>query len=342
MEGKVIASGEYATVVAGEPSIAVKITDSYQHTALREIIFLTRCAHPNVCALKGFEMAALDGVVTIMLSLERHRCSLADEWGRGPPVIALAISRCADLAAAVSHVHAAGVIHADIKPNNILVAEDGRLVLCDFGISLDVAEPVHTRSVVSLGYRAPELETTAGCYGPEIDVWSVGVVMVEICRGGTIGWTSQSRDARTMAAQLLGVGMMHLKTPVTRERLEVLAPGADALYAQIQRALTPIPAERVTARELAESFGRTTTDIRAAATTPGSRRRMVSLLVPSYALAFADELAECGGTVRAQCMVAGSITRGARHIYQNAHGDDEATVCHDAIELLRAWVARAG
>lgn len=90
-------------------------------------------------------------------------------------------------------VHAARFVHADLKPDNVLIAPDGVLKLADFGHSAPVAlggdntgggllggfRPRFHR-IVTVWYRAPELLAGARVYGPAVDMWAAGCILAEL------------------------------------------------------------------------------------------------------------------------------------------------------------------
>lgn len=89
-----------------------------------------------------------------------------------------------DVARAVQHLHEQGILHLDIKPSNILVAEDGRAVVTDFGLAQILTTGAGPQAGANVGgtpgYIAPELlrESSAGP-NPLCDVYSLGVVLYE-------------------------------------------------------------------------------------------------------------------------------------------------------------------
>jgi serine/threonine protein kinase len=90
------------------------------------------------------------------------------------------------LAEALAYAHAQGVVHRDVKPSNVLLCEDDRVLLADFGIARLVGEAEHyTKSGETIGspaYLAPE-QVAAEPIGPEADVYSLGLVLLEALTG---------------------------------------------------------------------------------------------------------------------------------------------------------------
>ncbi|WP_437081110.1 serine/threonine-protein kinase [Streptomyces sp. enrichment culture] len=89
------------------------------------------------------------------------------------------------LASALAHVHAAGVIHRDVKPSNILLDETGAPHLTDFGISRLLDSTTHTSTgelVGTAAYMAPEQVLGRGA-GPAADIYSLGLVLLESLKG---------------------------------------------------------------------------------------------------------------------------------------------------------------
>lgn len=90
---------------------------------------------------------------------------------------------CRQMLAGLAYLHHKGVIHRDMKGPNILLNNRGELKLADFGLARfyqkrRIAD--YTNRVITLWYRPPELLLGATVYGPEVDMWSAGCIMLEL------------------------------------------------------------------------------------------------------------------------------------------------------------------
>lgn len=84
----------------------------------------------------------------------------------------------------LDYLHHRGVLHRDLKGSNILLNNEGKLKLADFGLARFYhkhrSEFDYTNRVITLWYRPPELLLGATVYGPAVDIWSAGCIMVEL------------------------------------------------------------------------------------------------------------------------------------------------------------------
>jgi eukaryotic-like serine/threonine-protein kinase len=107
---------------------------------------------------------------------------LAREGGLDPAEVARI---AAEVAAALAHAHSRGLVHRDVKPSNILLADDGTVRLLDFGISSSAGESALTvagTAVGTLPYMAPEQLRGAQAQ-PATDVYALGVVLYHMLTG---------------------------------------------------------------------------------------------------------------------------------------------------------------
>ena len=87
------------------------------------------------------------------------------------------------VATALDYAHEQGVIHRDVKPSNVMVAEDGRVVLTDFGLAMDVAQGSLGEVFGSSHYIAPEQAHRSADAVPQSDLYSLGIMLYEMLAG---------------------------------------------------------------------------------------------------------------------------------------------------------------
>ncbi|MFG3128206.1 serine/threonine-protein kinase [Streptomyces tendae] len=149
----------------------------------REAWAAARISHPNVVTV--YDVATDGGRPWIVMELVRG-LSLADLLdAEGPLEPARAALIGAEVLAALRAAHAAGVLHRDVKPANVLLANDGRVVLTDFGIARVEGSEALTMTGEVVGspeYLAPE-RALGRTPGPASDLWSLGVLLYAAVEG---------------------------------------------------------------------------------------------------------------------------------------------------------------
>ncbi|QSQ25511.1 protein kinase [Pyxidicoccus parkwayensis] len=152
----------------------------------REAELAASLKHPNVLEVHDFGDDAVRGPFLVCEWVQGENLrELARRLAPVPPEVAAVLGW--ELARALEAAHARGVVHRDVKPENVLVSEGGPLKLADFGIAAlaDQERLTSTGSVTgSLAYMAPERIDT-GAWSPASDVYAVGVILYELCSGTT-------------------------------------------------------------------------------------------------------------------------------------------------------------
>ncbi|MEO3922832.1 protein kinase [Micromonosporaceae bacterium B7E4] len=151
--------------------------------SLREARAIARLNHANV--VRVFDVLRTDGDPWIVMEYIPSR-SLQDVLASDGPV---SPTRAAEIGlgvlGALKSAHRAGVMHRDVKPGNVLLGDDGRVVLTDFGLATVPGDPNVTRTGLVLGspaYIAPE-RARDGTAGPEGDLWSLGATLYAAVEG---------------------------------------------------------------------------------------------------------------------------------------------------------------
>ncbi len=203
----------------------------------REAKNAQRLAHPNI--IEVFDQGDTeDGTAYIAMELLRGK-GLAELISKGPVDLPRALHIMAQLARGIARAHDLGVVHRDLKPDNIFLAEtegEGELVkLLDFGIALSKLDSRLTGTGEIFGtpqYMAPE-RITSGDPGPSTDIYSLGVLFYEILTGKL---PFEANDIATFF-------QAHLKqAPVPPTRLNPRIPMA--LESLILRMLAKSPNDR--------------------------------------------------------------------------------------------------
>jgi serine/threonine protein kinase/tetratricopeptide (TPR) repeat protein len=182
----------------------------------REYRTLQEIAHPNIVQIQG-------------LYLEDAVAFLAMELLSGPPFMVMAASSpsvdglLVQVARGLATLHARGLTHRDVKPSNIRVAADGRVVLLDFGLVVD--SDSHTVVAGTPPYMAPEV--LEGKITPAADMFSFGVILHELITGGVPGQRALRDAPRKYAPWLVALC----------ERLLAPAPAARPSADEVLRAL---------------------------------------------------------------------------------------------------------
>ncbi|KAG8159311.1 hypothetical protein KVR01_010972 [Diaporthe batatas] len=196
VKSRKLGEGTYAIVSLGysraDPSQLVAIkkikkqkeyTEGLAPDAVRELKHLQELSHPNIISLLSVFSTKDQNVCLVLefLPLGDLEMLIRDDkhirYGTADIKAWMGM-----LTRAVWFCHENFVLHRDIKPNNLLIADDGEVKLADFGLARSFSDPygLMTSNVITRWYRPPELLYGAKYYSGAVDVWSVGTVMAEM------------------------------------------------------------------------------------------------------------------------------------------------------------------
>ncbi|MER6227167.1 Stk1 family PASTA domain-containing Ser/Thr kinase [Streptomyces sp. 900105755] len=161
---------------------ALAADGSFVERFIREAKSVARLAHPNV--VQVYDQGA-DRTYVYLAMEYIAGCTLRDvlrERGALQPRAALDILE--PVLAALGAAHRAGFVHRDMKPENVLIGDDGRVKVADFGLVRSVDSVTSTTGAVlgTVSYLAPE-QVESGAADPRVDVYACGVVLYEMLTG---------------------------------------------------------------------------------------------------------------------------------------------------------------
>jgi pSer/pThr/pTyr-binding forkhead associated (FHA) protein len=195
-----------------------------QEQMQKEAEAIAQLAHPNIVTL--YDAGTCQSGPYLVLELLRGE-TLYETMRRGRVELSRALEIAIEIAWALEHAHAAGVVHRDLKPANVFVCASGTVKVLDFGIA-SVLGGGDVRAVGTPAYMAPE-QWRMGAQDPRTDVFAAGAILCELLTGRL-----PYRVTRDTSAVLEPGARPRVEGPDVPEELRVLLRGA----------LSPLPADR--------------------------------------------------------------------------------------------------
>jgi len=297
--------------------------EEMRERTMREARAAARLGHPAIVTVH--DVIDHDGRPWIVMDLVRGRSldQVIKQEGPLPPERVAAIGLAVLDALALAHQH--GIMHRDVKPPNIMISDDGRVLLTDFGIATisgDTTELTGANNLVgSPGYIAPE-RLRGQVDGPPADLWSLGATLYTAVEGrapfhrslpiATLGAVLTQETPHPSRAGHLGPVLLAMLAKEPRQR-----PGAAELRVALQQVAAGRPA----------TLG--------SAASSASRRRRRTLMLGAAAVALA-----VAGTAGAIALAGPGDAPAARPI-PSARSDDGFAAAPDPCELLPPGEVRA-
>src|SRR4051812_13891943 len=165
------------------PSLPESERRGLRERCMREARAIARLDQANVVRMFDVLYAAGEPWIVMEFVPSRPLDEVLEDEGPMPPAEVARIGLA--VLAALRAAHDAGILHRDVKPANVLLGTEGRVVLTDFGLATVLDDPSLTQAGIVLGspaYLAPE-RATGDYVGPEGDLWSLGATLYDAVEG---------------------------------------------------------------------------------------------------------------------------------------------------------------
>ena len=197
--------------------------DSFVRRFRADAVAAARLAHPSIVSV--YDTFSADGMEAIVMELVVGTTMRADLDEHGPMRLDAVLAIGTQVADALGAAHGSGLVHRDVKPANILLSADGRVLVADFGIAKAAEGNDLTTAGAMVGtakYLAPE-QVEGGPIDGRADLYSLGIVLYEALTG------HRPFAARTPVATMNAILAEPLAAPRDRAPARNLPPAVDAV-----------------------------------------------------------------------------------------------------------------
>lgn len=209
-----LGEGTYATVYKGKSSITGKMValkeirleheEGAPCTAIREVSLLKDLKHANIVMLHDI-IHTTRSLTLIFEYVDQDLKQYMDLCG-GMMAMNNVKLFLYQLLRGLAYCHSRRILHRDLKPQNLLISEQGDLKLADFGLARAKSVPTKTYSneVVTLWYRPPDVLLGSTDYADNIDMWGVGCIFCEMICGRPVFPGSNAEEELLLIWKTLG------------------------------------------------------------------------------------------------------------------------------------------
>jgi len=178
--------------------------------AEREILALKKISHANVIKLlnateeSGYMVLLLELCTTDLYIMQKNNVMFDLEEVRSIALMALS---------GLQAIHEAGVMHRDMKPSNLLLANDGVIKVCDFGLARTDAKDDNpfTLQISTKWYKALEVILGEKIYNRKVDIWAMGAILAELMSGKVV--FNGNSDIHVLSEIFQVMGSEHYQDP---------------------------------------------------------------------------------------------------------------------------------
>ncbi|XP_055304906.1 cyclin-dependent kinase 1-like [Sitodiplosis mosellana] len=271
-----LGSGSYGTVYKGREKdsnaiVAMKkvhmdlMDAGLPQSYLREISALQSLRHENIVQYEGIVWESNDHIYLIFEYMTTDLRSYMDEFAPYGLKLAAVRSYLYQTVKGLEACHKQGILHRDLKTENVLINKNGVVKIADFGLSRAISVPVGLRystCVVTLWYRAPEILLGQKGYSTPIDIWSLGCIFAEMISGHELFTGDSEIDQINKIFCILGEPteeiwphvtslpyfrkFSDLEVPCLEKKILLRGPGFDLL----KMMLTYNPNKRISAKRI--------------------------------------------------------------------------------------------
>ena len=244
------------------------VSDRDKQSLLREARAASALDHPNIGVIHGIEESEDRQLFIVMGYYEGQ--TLSQKLSHGAIPVRESLDLAVQIARGLSAAHARNIVHRDVKPSNIIIANEKVAKIVDFGLARFVATASATQSISSTGtlpYMAPE-QILGEAIDQRCDIWALGVILVQMI-AGSHPFLRPNKGAMTYAIlnqppaaiEVLPKTVQAIAFRALSKKPEGRYPRADEMLHDLETALaeitsSPAPAEEptvtrsVNAREL--------------------------------------------------------------------------------------------